>query len=110
MAVQEDHDLAHDLLLRPGRRDAPAADGADALDLAEAVGLCLDDVEHLLAEAADHLLRIDRADAADHAGGEVFLDALDRGWCRGAHEVRFELLAVGVVVDPFARRRDPLAG
>ena len=29
---------------------------------------------------------------------------------RGAQEPRFELLAVGAVVDPFARRRDPLAG
>ena len=28
----------------------------------------------------------------------------------GAQEARLELLAVGAVVDPFARRRDPLAG
>ena len=29
---------------------------------------------------------------------------------RGAQEPRFELLAVGAVVDPFARGRDPLTG
>ena len=29
---------------------------------------------------------------------------------RGAQEPRFELLAVGAVVDPFARGGDPLAG
>ena len=29
---------------------------------------------------------------------------------RGAQEPRLELLAVGAVVDPFARGRDPLAG
>ncbi len=29
---------------------------------------------------------------------------------RGAHEARLELLAMGAVVDPFARRRDPFAG
>ena len=68
------------------------------------------DVEHLLAESLDQLFGIDRADAADHPGAEVFLDAVDRGRRRGAHEARFELLAMGVVVDPFARCRNPLAG
>ena len=29
---------------------------------------------------------------------------------RGAQEPRLELLAVGAIVDPFARGRDPLAG
>ena len=48
--------------------------------------------------------------AADHAGGEVLLDAIGRSWGRGAQEPRFELLAVGAVVDPFTGRRDPLAG
>ena len=78
VAVQEDHDLAHDLLLGPGGGDALRADRADAIDLAHPVGLGLDDVEHLLAEGLDHLLGVDRPDAADHAGGEILLDALDR--------------------------------
>ena len=63
-----------------------------------------------LAEGPDQLLGVDRADAADHAGAEILLDALDRGRRRGPQEARPELLAVGAVVDPFARRGDPLAG
>ena len=87
VAMQEDHDLAHDLLLRPGSDDAPRPDRADAIDLTHPIGLGLDDVEHLLAEGLDHLPGIDRADAADHAGGEIRLDALDRTRRRGAHEI-----------------------
>ena len=67
-------------------------------------GRRLDDVEHLVAERADQLLGVDRADAADHAGGEIFLHAVGRGRRRGAQKPRLELLAVGAVVDPFARR------
>ena len=110
VAVQEDHDLPDDLLLGPGAGDALGAHRADAGHLAQTIGLGLDDVEHLLAERLDHLLGVDRADAADHAGAEIFLDALDRRRCRRAHEARLELLAMGAVVDPFARRGDPLAG
>ena len=77
--------------------------------LAQAIGLCLDDVEYFLAESANKLFCVDRADAPDHAGGQVFLDAVDRRRRRGAHKARFELLAMGTVVDPFARCGDPLA-
>ena len=79
MAVQEDHDLAHDLLLGPGAGDALGAHGADAGHLAQAVRLGLDNVEHFLAERLDHLLGVDRADAADHARAEILLDAFGRG-------------------------------
>ena len=75
MAVQEDHDLPHDLLLGPGTGDALGAHRADAGHLAQAIGLGLDHVEHLLAERLDHLLGVDRADAADHPGTEILLDA-----------------------------------
>src|SRR5215470_4145980 len=44
-------------------------------------GSCLDDVEYGLAEGTHELLRVDRPDAADHAGAQIFLDALD--CCRG---------------------------
>ena len=70
----------------------------------------LDNVEHLLAEGSDELLGIDRAHTPDHAGREVLLDAVGRSRRRGAQEARFELLAVGAVVDPFARGGDPFAG
>ena len=86
------------------------ANRPDAVDLAQPVRRRLDDVEHLLAEGAHELLGVDRANAADHAGREVLLDAVDRGRGRGAQEPRLELLAVGAVVDPFARGGDPLAG
>ena len=56
MAVQEDHDLADDLLLGPGVGDALGAHRADAGHLAQALGLGLDDVEHLLAEGSTSFL------------------------------------------------------
>ena len=70
----------------------------------------LDDVEDLLAKGLDHLLGVDRPDAADHAGAEIFLDAVDGRRRGGADEARLELLAMGAIVDPFARCGDPLAG
>ena len=106
MAVREDHDLPDDLLLGPGVRDPLGSNRA----LAKPIGLSLDNVEDLLPEGPDHLLRIDRPDAPDHAGAEIFLDAFDRTWSRGLEKARLELLAVGAIVDPFARRGDPLAG
>ena len=110
MAVQEDHDLADDLLFGPGIGDALGANLANPSHLAQPVRLGLDDIEYLLAERIDHLFGVDRPDAADHPGAEVFLDAVNRCRRRCAHEARLELLAMGVVVDPFARRGDPLAG
>ena len=110
MAVQEDHDLADDLLLSPAFGDALGANRANPGHLAQAVRLGLDDVEYLLAERIDQLFGVDRPDAADHSGAEILLDAVNRCRRRCAHEARFELLAMGVVVDPFARRGDPLAG
>src|SRR5207237_3699585 len=50
------------------------------------------------------------AEARDHPGTEIFLDGLDGCRRRGAHEARLKLLAMGSVVDPLARRCDPLAG
>jgi hypothetical protein len=82
----------------------------NAINLAQAISVGLDDVEYRLAERLDHLPGIDRADAADHAGGEIRLDAVDRRWRRAAHEARLELLTVGLVVDPITCRGDPLAG
>jgi hypothetical protein len=63
-------------------------------------------IEHLVAEDAQKLLGIDRTNAADHSGGEVFLDALGR--CRRRlEEPGLELLSVGAVVD---QSPNPLAG
>ena len=78
MAVQEHHDLANDLLFRPGVGDPLGAHPADTSHLAQPCRLGLNDLEDPLAERPDHLPGIDRPDAADHAGAEVFLDAIDR--------------------------------
>ena len=69
-----------------------------------------DDVEDFLAEYSDELLGVDRPYAADHAGREVSLNAVGRRRGRGAQKPRFELLAVGAVIDPLARGHDPFAG
>ena len=77
MAVQEDHDLPDDLLLGPGVRDPFGPHRSDPRHLTESIGLGLDDVEDLLPEGLDHLLRIDRADAADHPRAQILLDPVD---------------------------------
>jgi hypothetical protein len=48
--------------------------------------------------------------AADHAGGEVLLDAIGGGRRRGTQKSCLELLAMGVVVHPAARNGDPFTG
>jgi hypothetical protein len=101
VAVEEHHDLAHDLLFGPGRDDTLRAHRSDPVDLTQAVGLGLDHVKYVLAEDSDQLLGVNRANAADHA--------LDR-WRRSPQEPGLELLAMGAIVHPFSQRRDPLAG
>src|SRR5258707_2907764 len=76
VAVQEDHDLADDLLFGPSIGDALGTYQANASHLAQALGLLLDRVEHLLSESSHKLFRIDRTNAADHPGAEIFLNAV----------------------------------
>jgi hypothetical protein len=47
MAVQENHDLVDDPLLRPSCCDALSVDRADTINLAQSIRLGFDDVEHL---------------------------------------------------------------
>ena len=110
LLLKKDHDLADDLLLRPGVRDAFGSNRADARHLAKPIGLGLDDVEDLLPESLDHLLGVDRPDASDHPGAQIFLDPVYRTRGRSLEKPRLELLAVGAIVDPFARCSDPFAG
>src|ERR1700722_8168071 len=110
VAVQEDHDFPHRLLLGPGGDDPSRAHWANAADLPQTASLRLDDLEHLVAEGTQQLLGIGRADAPDHTGGKVLLDALDRCGLRGLEKPGPELLAMGTVVDPVPRCGDPLAG
>ena len=83
VAMQEDHDFSDDLLLGPSRGDAIGAYRTNARYLAQALGLCLDRIKHLLAESAHQLLGVDRPDPANHPGAEVFLDAVERSRLRG---------------------------
>ncbi len=108
--MQEQHDLADDLLLGPARGDALGALRPDALDLAEATGLLLDDVEHRLSKGLHEALGVGWTDAADHAGTEVAFDAVEgRRWGH-LEEGGAELQAVGAVVVPRSGGLDELAG
>src|SRR3979490_3060412 len=98
------------LLVRPGGSDAAGSDGADASDLTQALGVRLDRIEHLFPEGPHQLLGVDWSNAAYHARAEVFLDAVERRRLRGLQKLRLKLLAVGAIVDPLARRRNPLTG
>jgi hypothetical protein len=102
IAVQEDHNLPDDLLLGPGIRDPFGSNRANARHLAKPIRLGLDDVEDLLPEGLDHFLGVDRSDAADHPGAEIFLDPVNRARRRGLEKPRLELLAVGAIIDPCA--------
>jgi hypothetical protein len=64
---KEDHDLADDLLLRPGAGDAVTAFGADAGEIQKAIGIVLDDIEDPLAEGPDQGAGEVGTDALDHA-------------------------------------------
>jgi hypothetical protein len=75
---------------------------SDPSHLPQTIRLDFDRVEHSLAECPNELARVNRADAADHAGAEIFLDALDRRRGGGLEKPRPELLAMGTIIDPFA--------
>ena len=64
----------------------------------------------VVAERLDQLFGVDRADALDHAGAEIALDAFQRGRRGGPEEGGLELQPVGAVVHPDARGLDELAG
>jgi hypothetical protein len=107
--VQKQHDLANDPLLGPAGNDPLRGLRTDTGDLTQPAGLLFDDVEHGFAEGAHELLRIDRPDAADHAGAQIFLDPLDRRRRNGFEELSFELDAMRAIVDPAAINLDELA-
>jgi hypothetical protein len=65
-------------LLDPTADDALRPFRANPGDFAPPARLLLDDVEHGIAEGAHQLLRVDRPDAADHAGAEILLNPFGR--------------------------------
>src|SRR6516165_7416624 len=110
VAVQEQHDLANDLLLGPAADDALRPLGADPCHLPQTARLLLDDVKNGIPECAHQLLRVDRPDAADHPGAEILFDPFDRRRRRGLEERGSELDAMRAVVDPGSARLHKLAG
>ena len=110
VGMQEQHDLADHLLLGPAGDDACGALGPDAGHLAQPGRLLLDQLEHRRPERPHQLGGVDRADAADHAGAEVLLDAFQGGGRACPEERGLELQAVGAVVEPGAAHLQPLAG
>jgi hypothetical protein len=95
-------------------RTGPYADKlafrADTGDLTQSTRLLLDDIKHGFAKGAHKLLGIDRSNAADHAGAEIFLDPLDCRWCRGLEKRGPELDAMRAVIDPGPARLNEFAG
>src|SRR5271157_1128 len=109
MALQEDHHLPDLLLARPRLPDLGAALGADPIDLDEALGLGIDDVQRLEPKVLDQALGHDGADAFHHAGAQVLLDTHDRGRRQGRVRARSELRPVLLVGDPGPRDPQALA-
>jgi hypothetical protein len=70
----------------------------------------VDDLEGPLLVDFDNPARQDRANALDHAAGQVLLDALDGGRRHGAKDLGLELLPVFLVDGPAPLRLQPLAG
>src|SRR2546423_5378285 len=108
--MEKDHDLANNLLLGPGIFDALPAHGADAIDIFEAAGFILDNIENPLAKFVDELFGVSWANAFDHAAAQIFLDAFASGRRRGLEQVGLELKAELTIADPFALGGQPFAG
>ena len=79
MAVQEHHDFAHHLLIRPGLGDAAGAHLADTGHFEQPLGGLFDHLEHRRPEGGNELAGVDRADAADHPRAQILLDPLGGG-------------------------------
>src|ERR1700684_1434768 len=107
--MQEDHDLADDLLVSPARGDFSGANFPDPIDLSQPRGRLLNDIEHGGTEGLDQSTGVHRTNTLDHSGAEVALDAGQRVRWRNPDEDRLELSAVLAIRDPCARCRGVLA-
>jgi hypothetical protein len=106
----EDHDLADGPLLGSTRGDPIGALRANAGNFPQPMRLGFDDVEHLAAEGPDKFAGINRTNATDHSGAEIFFDALCRGGRHRFQKPGAELHAMGAIVGPLAARLDEFAG
>jgi hypothetical protein len=109
VAMEKDHNLTNSPLLRPAGDSRLRPFAANSCHLLQPKRLGLDHVEDLFPVRRDEFLRIFRADAADHARTEIFLDSLDRRRC-GLEKPSAELDAVRAVVGPLAAGLDEFSG
>jgi hypothetical protein len=109
VAVEENHDVADDLLFRPRRLDLLPSLGADAVHVFQPGRFRLDDVENLLPEIIHQLLGVDRGDGFDHPVAQVFFDALFGGRRTAGKHFRPEPEAKLAVLHPAALGREPFS-
>jgi hypothetical protein len=107
--LEEHHHVLDLPLLDPRAGDALAAHRTDPLDLDEALGLLVDDLQGLHAEVSDQTLGHHLADAAHEAGAEVLLDADERRRLDRDVRLDLELLAVLLVGRPATRQSQALS-
>jgi len=106
--LQEDHHVRDLPLVDPRPGDAAAADGTDAVDLAQ-LRRPIDDVQGGEAEVSDEPPGHDQAHTADEPRAQVLLDADHGGRLDGHVGVGPELLAVPAIHRPAAARAEALA-
>ncbi len=109
MAVEKDDDLANDFLFGPGLGNAFRSYHPYAGNLAQAIGLGLNRVEDLFTERANQPPSVSRSNTAYHAGAQVLFDTVQRRRLGRLQKSSFVLLAVGAIIDPFARGGEPFA-
>src|ERR1051325_4536344 len=106
--VQENHDVANDLLLGPGVLDALPAHRTNPFHILEPARFILDNIENLLAKFLNQFFGIDRADAPHHSAAQIFFDPFP-GCRRGTLEqVRAELHPELTVPHPLSFGCQPL--
>ena len=108
--MQEDHDVAHRLLLLPAFADLLDALPADALDLRQERRAFIDDLQGAFAEDLDDLVGVMGADPLDEAGAKKFLDAFDRVGRSRLERLGLKLPAMLGIFTPGAGRLQILAG
>ena len=100
--VQEAHDLAQFALLAPTGGQAAVLFAIEDFAAQQCLRVAVNDLEGVLSEFCDNLLRRRRADVLESSGGKVALHALKRGGLDG-HEFRnLELPPVGRMIVPAA--------
>src|SRR5689334_8921232 len=100
VALQEDHDLADCLLIRPTGRDTFQPDQTNSFDFSQPFWCLLDDIEDRFPERLHQSLCKVRPDALDHPRTEVTLDTLNGSWRGHLQEQSAELHAVVAVPLP----------